>query len=234
MRAVIVMPSDAPRAKLDGTRKLGAEIIEYNRYTEDRAALADALVRERGLVLVPPYEDRRIIAGAGTLGREFVLQLRERGVSLDALLMGCSGGGLISGCATAFAALSPATRVWAVEPEGFDDTARSLAGATRVANDPAARSICDSLLVGTPGTLSFEINQRLLAGGVTVRDDEVIEAMRVVRDLWQLKVEPGGVVALAAVLNGRFALRDQTLGLVLTGGNVDADTYASLTAGASA
>ena len=227
--AVIVMPSDAPRAKLDGTRRLGAEVIEYDRYTEDRAAIADALVRDRQLTLVPPYEDRRIIAGAGTLGREFALQLRERGIALDALLMGCSGGGLISGCATAFATLSPATKVWAVEPQGFDDTARSLQAGERVSNDSAARSICDSLLVGTPGVLSFGINRRLLTGAVSVSDAEAVDAMRVAQECLQLRVEPGGVVALAAVLQGRVAIRDQVIGLVLTGGNVDDDTYATLT-----
>jgi threonine dehydratase len=234
LHAVIVMPRDAPRAKLDGTRGLGAEVIEYDRYTEDRAALADRLVRERGLVLVPPYEDRRIIAGAGTLGREFALQLRERNVVLDSLLMGCSGGGLIAGCATAFAALSPATKLWAVEPLGFEDTAQSLASGERTVNDTAARSICDGLLVSTPGELSFEINRRLLAGGVAVSDAEVVEAMRVARELLQLTVEPGGVVALAAVLQGRIPLAGRNTGIVLTGGNVDADTYVSLTAGAAA
>jgi threonine dehydratase len=229
--AVIVMPSDAPRTKLDGTRQLGAEVIEYDRFTADRAAIAAALIRERGLSLVPPYEDRRIIAGAGTLGREFVLQLRERDVTLDALLMGCGGGGLISGCATAFAALSPATRVWAVEPEGFDDTCRSLLAGQRLSNTPGSRSHCDSLLVNTPGMISFGINLRLLAGGVTVSDADVAQAMRVARELLQLTVEPGGAVALAALLRGALPLAGRTVGIVLTGGNVDPDTYAALTAG---
>jgi threonine dehydratase len=228
--AAIVMPSDAPRTKLAGTRKLGAEVIEYDRHTEDRSAIADGLVRERGLTLVPPYEDRRIIAGAGTVGREFVLQLHERGVVLDALLVGCSGGGLIAGCATAIANLSAATKVWAVEPEGFDDTARSLHAGQRVANDPAARSRCDSLLVSTPGELSFEINRRLLAGGVAVSDTEVATAMRLAQEHFQLTVEPGGVVALAALLRGALPITGRTVGIVLTGSNVDADTYASLTA----
>jgi threonine dehydratase len=228
--AFIVMPRDAPRAKLAGTRKLGAEVIEYDRHTEDRSAIADALVRERGLTLVPPYEDRRIIAGAGTVGREFALQLHERGAVLDALLVGCSGGGLIAGCATAFATLSAATKVWAVEPEGFDDTARSLHDGVRVANDPAARSSCDSLLVSTPGVLSFEVNRRLLAGGVAVGDAEVATAMRLAQELFQLTVEPGGAVALAALLRGALPITGRTAGIVLTGSNVDADTYASLTA----
>jgi threonine dehydratase len=227
-QAVIVMPSDAPRAKLEGTRRLGAEIVEYDRYSEDRLAITDQLVQQRGLVLVPPFDDRRIIAGAGTLGRELALQLRERGVAPDALLVGCGGGGLIAGCAIAFAVLSPATAVVAVEPTGFDDTARSLAAGERRSNAANARTICDALMVSTPGEVTFEVNRRLLSGAVQVSDAEVIAAMRVAWDEFGLMVEPGGVVALAAVLFHRVELAGRTIAVVLTGSNVDAATHAQL------
>jgi threonine dehydratase len=228
--AVIVMPSDAPRAKIDGTRRLGAEVIEYDRDREDRAAIAARLQRERGLALAPPYDDRRIVAGQGTLGRELAMQLAERGISADVLAMGCSGGGLVGGCATSFAELSPRTAVWAVEPAGFDDTARSLAAGTRVANTAMSGSICDALMVATPGELTFEINRRLLAGAVAVSDAEAIEAMRMVWDEFGVKVEPGGVVGLAAVLHGRIDTAGKTVAVILTGGNVDDDTHRALLA----
>jgi threonine dehydratase len=228
--AVIVMPSDAPRAKIDGTRRLGAEVIEYDREREDRAAIAARLQHERGLALAPPYDDRRIVAGQGTLGRELALQLRERGIATDMLVLGCSGGGLAGGCATAFAELSPATAVWAVEPAGFDDTARSLALGTRVANLAASGSICDALMVSMPGEMTFEINRRLLAGAVAVSDAEVIEAMRMVWNEFGIKVEPGGVVGLAAVLHGRIDVTGKTVTVILTGGNIDDDTHRVLLA----
>jgi threonine dehydratase len=226
--AVIVMPSDAPRAKFEGTRSFGAEIVEYDRYTEDRLAITAKLMQQRGLVLAPPFDDRRIIAGAGTLGRELALQLRERAVVADALLVGCSGGGLIAGCATAFAQLSPATAITAVEPAGFDDTGRSLVVGERRSNDPAARTICDALTVSTPGEVTFEVNRRLLSGGVQVSDAEVIAAMRVAWDEFGLTVEPGGVVALAAVLNQRVAVSGRSIAVVLTGSNIDAASHAQM------
>jgi len=226
--AVIVMPSDAPRAKIQGTRAQGAEVVEYDRDREDRAAIAARLQQERGLALTPPFDDRRIVAGQGTLGRELALQLRERDVQAEALAMGCSGGGLSGGCAIAFAALSPATTVWAVEPAGFDDTARSLAAGRRVENTATSGSICDALMVNTPGALTFQINRRLLAGAVTVSDAEVIEAMRLVHEALQIRVEPGGVVGLAAVMYGRIPRHGGALAVILTGGNIDADVHRAL------
>jgi threonine dehydratase len=228
--AVIVMPSDAPRAKNAGTRQLGAEVIEYDRDREDRAAIAARLQRERGMALAPPYDDRRIVAGQGTLGRELALQLRERGVVADVLALGCSGGGLAGGCATAFAHLSPATEVWVVEPAGFDDTARSLAAGKRVANATASGSICDALMVSMPGEMTFEINRRLLAGAVAVSDAEVIEAMRVVHEDFHMRVEPGGVVGLAAVLCKRIDVAGKTVVAILTGGNIDVSAHRALLA----
>ncbi len=227
-RATLVMPQDAPRVKIDKTRALGAEVVLYDRHREDRVAITDRLATERGLVLVPPYEDRRIIAGAGTLGREIVGQAREQGVALDALLVCCSGGGLTAGCATAVAALSPGTRVYTVEPVGFDDTARSLQSGVRESNDPAARSICDGAVVQTPGALTFSINSRLVAGGLVVSDADAVRAMALAFREFGVVVEPTGAMALAAVTGGAFPLEGRTVAVTLSGANVDLDAAMEL------
>lgn len=226
-RAVIVMPADAPRVKIENTRTHGAEIVLYDRHTEDRVAIFRRLAEERGLTMVPPYEDRRIVAGQGTLGREIVQQAAAMGAHLDALLVCCSGGGLTAGCAIALEALSPATQIFTVEPAGFDDTARSLASGSRVANDPAARSICDSALVDTPGEFTFSINHRLVTRGLVVTDADAVAAMAVAfRE--GLVVEPGGAIALAAVLNGAYPLKGRTAAVTLSGSNVDLGTALDL------
>jgi threonine dehydratase len=174
--------------------------------------------------LVPPYDNSRIIAGAGTVGREIAMQADAIGVHLDALLVCCSGGGLTAGCALAIEAMSPQTAVIAVEPVGLDDTGRSLAAGKRVSNEPGARSICDALLVPTPGVLTFAINRKLLSGAVAVTDDETVEAMAVAFQEFGLVVEPSGAIALAAILSGRYDARDKIVAATLTGSNVDLDT----------
>ena len=228
--AVIVMPSDAPQVKLERTRAHGAEVVTYDRHREDRAAIADRLVAERSLALVPPYDDRRIVAGAGTLGREIALQTRDAGVALDALIVGCGGGGLTAGCALAMEALAPAVAIVTVEPRDFDDTARSLRAGVRVSNAPEARSVCDALLVATPGELTFEVNRRLVTESLAVSDEEVAAAMRCAFEEFALVVEPGGCVALAAVLAGRYPVRGRSIAVTLTGGNVDMRWYAKVLA----
>jgi threonine dehydratase len=228
--AVIVMPSDAPQVKLERTRAHGAEVVIYDRYKEDRAAIAGRFVAERGLVLVPPYDDRRIVAGAGTLGREIALQARDAGAPLDALVVGCGGGGLTAGCALSMQALAPGAAVVTVEPQGFDDTARSLRAGERVSNAPEARSVCDALLVATPGELTFDVNRRLVTESLAVSDEEVVAAMRCAFEEFALVVEPGGCVALAALLAGRYAVRGRTVAATLTGGNVDMQWYAKVLA----
>jgi threonine dehydratase len=229
--AVIVMPSDAPAAKIEGTRSRGAEVVLYDRLREDREAIGRKLATERGATLVPPFDHPHIIAGQGTAGLEIAEQMRKRGLTADAVVVPCSGGGLIAGIATALAAESPRTRVFAVEPEGFDDTARSLAAGVRVGNTPRARSICDALLVATPGALTFEINRQLLAGAVSVSDVAVKRAMRVAFDSFRLVAEPGGAAALAAVLDGKIDARGRTTVVVLSGGNVDPALFADVLAG---
>ncbi len=223
--ATIVMPSDAPRIKLGNTRDFGAEIVLYDRATELREEIAAGIVDAGGGTLIPPYDDPLIIAGQGTVGLEIAAQAKALGARLDAVLAPCGGGGLISGTAIALAEHSPGTEVVAVEPEEFDDTQRSLASGRRETVAPGAASICDALLVPTPGALTFAVNARLLAGAVTVSDIEVRRAMAAAFAALKLVVEPGGAVALAAVLGGAFDCRGKTVAVVCSGGNVDAETY---------
>lgn len=224
--ATIVMPSDTPKPKLDGTRALGAEVVPYDRYTESREEIGARIAGERGATIVKPYDDPWIIAGQGTVGLEAAAQALALGLAPDHALAACSGGGLISGCAIALTDHVPGITVHPVEPEGFDDTGRSLAAGERVANDPAARSICDALLAPTPGELTFAINRRLLGAGVAVSDAEARAAMRAAFRHLRLVVEPGGAVALAAVLSGKFDCRGKVVLVVLSGGNVAPDLFA--------
>lgn len=229
--ALIVMPSDAPTVKVEATRSYGAEIRFYDRFTEDRVAIADQIAAERGCVVVPSYDDPHIIAGQGTLGLEIIRQAAVHGATLDRLLCCVGGGGLIAGTATAVKALSPATEVWGVEPAGFDETRRSLISGRRETIDPEARSICDALLTPIPGELTWPINQALLSGIVAVTDAEVAEAMRYAFSVLKLVVEPGGCVALAAALAGKVDLQGKTVAIVLSGGNVDPGLYARVLKG---
>lgn len=228
IRTAIVMPEDAPAPKLENTRRLGGEPILYDRYTGDREAIARELARERNAEVVPSYDHPDIIAGQGTVGLEIVRQCRELGLTPDRVLIPCSGGGLAAGSAVAIRGLSPATAVHSVEPEAFDDTRRSLAAGERVTNDPAARSICDALLAPLPGELTFPLHRRLLAEGLAVSDEEVREAMRFAFRHLKLVVEPGGAVALAAVLAGKVALHGSVTVVVLSGGNVDPALFAAV------
>lgn len=222
--ATIVMPEDAPAIKVANTRAYGAEIVFYDRYSQAREAIAEGLLAESGATLVKPYDDPAVIAGQGTCGLELVHQAEGRGARLDAVLLCCGGGGLSSGSALAIKQLSPDTEVYSVEPEQFDDTARSLASGQRERNDPAARSICDALLAPTPGELTFALNSRLLSGGLAVSDGEVMAAMAYAFRKLKLVVEPGGAVCLAAVLAGKVALAGRAVALTLSGGNVDPAT----------
>ncbi len=229
----IVMPEDAPRAKLENTRRLGGEVITYDRYTGDREAIARSIAVERDAVIVPSYDHADIIAGQGTVGLEIAEQAVAMDERPDQVLICCGGGGLSSGSAVALKARLPETSVHPVEPEDFDDTARSLVAGERLAIDPSARSICDALQAHTPGEMTFDINRRLLAEGLTVSDDEVREAMQFAFRHLKLVVEPGGAVALAAVLAGRIDTRDKTTVVVLSGGNVDVELFAEIQRGSS-
>ncbi len=219
--ATIVMPRDAPRAKLEGTQALGAGIVLYDRDRESREQIAGRIALDRGATLVPAFDDRDVIAGQGTVGLELMQQAGELGTPPDLVLIGCSGGGLVSGAALAVRAMAPAAEIRCVEPEGFDDTRRSLEAGRRVANAPGARSICDALMSPSPGVLNFALMRRMLAGGVVVSDREVEQAMAWGFRHLRLVIEPGGAVALAAVLAGKLPLRGRTAAIVVTGGNVD-------------
>lgn len=226
--ACIVMPADAPRAKLSGTRGWGAEVVIYDRAGESREAIAEALAAERGAVLVKPFDDPFIIAGQGTVGLELAEQARDVGADIDAVLVPCSGGGLSAGIALALSAHVPGAKVLAVEPQGFDDTRQSLAAGRRIAIEPDRETICDALMLRQPGEITFAINRRLLSGGLAVSDNETAAAMRTAAEAFHVVVEPGGAVALAAALSGGFDVRGRTVVAVLSGGNVDPDVYGRL------
>jgi threonine dehydratase len=228
--AVVVMPSDAPRTKVERTRAYGAEIRQYERFFECRERIADEIAAERGATVVKPYDDPSIIAGQGTVGLEMIQQARAAGERLDAVLVCAGGGGLSAGTALACSALSPETAVYTVEPEGHEDHARSLAAGHRVSNANAPASICDALLAPTPGELTFAVNQPRLAGGLAVSDAEVKAAVRTAFATLKLVVEPSGGVALAAAMSGKLPRPAGTIGVVLSGGNVDAATYADIIA----
>jgi threonine dehydratase len=228
MRATIVMPADAPAAKRERTAGYGAEVVLYDRDREDREAIARDIAARSGATIVPPYDDRHVIAGQGTVGREIAADLSAWGVAPDIVVAPASGGGLVAGTAIAVKALFPQALAMSAEPEAFDDHARSLAAGRRVPHSAAGRTICDALMASIPGEITFAVNQRLLTRGVTASDAEVAQAVAFVfRDL-KLVVEPGGAVALAALLAGRIDARGKTVVIVLSGGNVDAALYARL------
>lgn len=229
----IVMPEDAPKAKLRNTLRLGGEVITYDRYTGDREAIARDIAAERNAEVVPSYDHEHIIAGQGTVGLEIAEQSLEMNLPPDQVLICCGGGGLTSGSAIALKARLPDVAVHTVEPRNFDDTARSLELGKRVCVDDAARSICDALQAHTPGKLTFEINRRLVGAGLSVSDDEVREAMRFAFRNLKLVVEPGGAVALAAVLAGKIDTKGKTTVVVLSGGNVDSELFAEIQNSAS-
>ncbi|MEX2650065.1 MAG: threonine/serine dehydratase [Alphaproteobacteria bacterium] len=224
--SVIVMPADAPAVKREGTESWGARIVPYDRTTDDREAIARRIAAEEGRALIAPFDDAGVIAGQGTVGLEIARQAAALGVRPDALLVPCGGGGLVAGCSLAFKARLPATAIYACEPEGFDDTALSLATGERQGNRPGASSIADALLAPMPGAITFAINRRNLAGGLVVTDGEAMAAMAAAFRHLKIVVEPGGAVALAAVLAGRFDARGKTVAVVASGGNVDPATYA--------
>ena len=225
IRATIVMPADAPRLKLENTKALGAEVVLYDRYRENREGVASRILAERGGTLVPAFDDPHIVAGQGTAGLELMQQAQDLGLVPDQVLIGASGGGLLGGCALAIRSRSPATSVYAVEPQAFDDIGRSLAAGRRLDNLPEARTICDSLMSSPCGAIPFALMRQHVAGGFAVSDDEVLAAMAYAFRALKLVIEPGGAVALAAVLSGKLPLAGRTTAILVTGGNVDPETF---------
>jgi threonine dehydratase len=224
-RATILMPKDAPASKRAATEGYGAEVIEFDRYADDRDALARALAAERGFTLVHPYDDPLVMAGQGTVGLELAGELDD----LDAVLVPVGGGGLIAGVATAVKALAPQARIVGVEPEAGDDVARSLRAGERV-SVAVPKTIADGQQVTTPGELPWEVIRTLVDEVVTVADAEIVDAMRLLFERVKVVAEPSGATALAALLAGRVALRGGSVGVVISGGNVDAARFAALVA----
>lgn len=220
--AVIVMPADAPALKLAATRGYGAEVVTYDRERMNRAEIAASIAAERGATLVPPYDHPAIIAGQGTLA----IELAENAGELDVLLAPLGGGGLLSGCALAATALSPGVKIYGVEPEAGDDWLRSWR-AGEIVSIPVPKTIADGQQTQAPGKLTWPIVRRLCAGILTVSDDEIRRAMRFAFDRLKLVVEPSGASALAALLSGKLEARGARVGVVLSGGNVDATTFAA-------
>ncbi len=219
--SLIIMPSDAPKLKINNTRALGAEIVLYDRETEDRDAIGAELAASRDLTLIKPFDNELVIAGQGTVGLEIAAQMADLGLQADTVLVPCGGGGLTSGIALALAASSPDTAVRPVEPAGFDDVARSLISGQRQINNRTTGSICDAILTPTSGDLTFPILQELCGPGLVVSDDDCLRAMATAFNRLKLVVEPGGAAALAAALLQRDNIDGDTVVVVISGGNVD-------------
>jgi threonine dehydratase len=230
MPCVIVMPSDAPRAKRDRTAALGAEIVLYDRAREDREAIAEAIAKERDATLVPPYDDALIIAGQGTAGREIVDDLNALGLKPDVVVVTASGGGLTAGIALAVKARVPTAAVYTAEPQGFDDHARSFRSGQREQNTALTGTICDALMARMPGKLTFAINRSLVGAGVVASDEEVAAAVAFAFAELKLVVEPGGAVALAALMMRKIDITGKVAVAVLSGGNVDPELFSRLVA----
>src|SRR5689334_10525559 len=230
MQATIVMPGDAPLSKRERTKSYGAEVVLYDRDKEDREAIAGSIASKRGATLVRPYDDPFVIAGQGTAGREIAEDMAARGLVPDIVVAPASGGGLIAGVATAVKSRFPNAEVIVAEPKGYDDHALSLKAGHREPHPAAGRTICDALMAAMPGELTFSINSKLLARGVTASDEEVAAAVAFAYRELKLVVEPGGAVGLAALLAGRIDAKGKNVVIVLSGGNVDADLFAKLVA----
>jgi threonine dehydratase len=230
MPAVIVMPHDAPRPKRERTTELGAEVVLYDREREDRESIARDLAARRGAMLVPPYDDPLIIAGQGTAGREVVEDLAAQDRAPDVVMVTASGGGLAAGIALAVKARVPQARLYTAEPAGFDDHARSFRSGRRERNASVSGTICDALMARTPGELTFAINRTLIGEGVVATDEEVAAAVGFAFRELKLVVEPGGAVALAALMAGRVDIAGKNVVVVLSGGNVDPDLFHRLVA----
>ncbi len=226
LRAVVLMPSDAPAVKIAGTRALGAEVVLYDRAREDRDALGARLAAEEGLALIRPYDDREVIAGQASVGLEIAAQAAEAGVARADVLVCCGGGGLTAGIALALEGRAPGLRPRPVEPEGFDDTARSLASGRIERNAATSGGLCDAILTAQPGRLTFPIMAARCGPGLVVTEAEVLAAMALAFSALKIVLEPGGAVALAAALFHGAQVEGDAVVVVASGGNVAPETFA--------
>ena len=217
----IVIPSDAPKIKSDGVRRLGGKVVEYDRATGDREVISADIVDRTGAILVPSYDNTFIIAGQGTAGLEVAEDLNAMGIAPDQFVCCAGGGGLVAGCGLAMKHFFPMCDIWAAEPEGFDDHKKSLAAGGRVTNERKSGSLQDAIITPTPGVLPYQLNCKQLAGGVTASDDDTLDAMAFIWEHLKLVAEPGGSTAFASLLNGQLGTKGKTTVVLITGGNVD-------------
>lgn len=223
--SVIIMPSDAPKLKIENTRALGAEVVLYDRANEDRNALGDTLAKERGLTLIKPFDEPEVIAGQGSCGLEIAEQAADQGIDSADVLVNCGGGGLTSGIALALEADAPGLRARPVEPEAFDDTTRSLISGQIERNARTSGSICDAILTESPGHKTFPILKRLCGPGIVITEGEALRAMAQAFLRLKIVVEPGGAASLAAALFHGDEIESDTIIAVATGGNVDPEVF---------
>lgn len=226
IKATILMPQEAPKTKIDGVRANGATVRLYDKTKEVREEIGAQIAAETGAVIVPPYDDPYVMTGQSTLGAELAEQVMQAGASLDVALFSCSGGGLVAGAACGVHSIAPEASVYSVEPANYDGMARSLAAGVQTKAPADVPSICDALLVPKPGELTFPVCKQHLADGLSVGDAEIKEAIRFAYRELKLVVEPGGAAPLAALLAGKIDVAGKTVGIVLSGGNVDAEKFA--------
>ena len=226
IKAIIVMPSDAPSMKINNTKALGAEVTLYDRYTESREEIGAALAETHNAAIIPPYDFAPVIAGQGTIGKEIAEQAQDMNLTPDQVICCTGGGGLLAGLCLGLHHHFPDLPIYGAEPQGFDDFSRSLEAGERLGNAPDARSICDAIVTQMPGELTFAINKDHVTKGLVVSDDDVLNAMSMAWAHLKIVVEPGGAVALAAALSGKIDTADKTTIVVASGGNVDDAIFA--------
>ncbi len=230
VRATILMPEDTPTIKLENTKSYGAKVITYDRYTESREEIGAEIAAQEGLSLIKPYDNPQVISGQGTAGLEITQQLKDLDLELDMLAAPTGGGGLLAGLSLAVKEKSPHAKIYAAEPENFDDTTRSLKLNERVQNSDGYRSICDAIMTPTPGEITFPILQKARVEGLVVNEDEVRLGMWVAFHYFKVVVEPGGAVALAAFLTGKADITNKIAVAVTSGGNVDQKLFTEILA----
>ena len=228
INAKIIMPNNAPKIKINNTKKYGAEVVLYDPNKEQRETIGQNIALEENRTLVKPYDDYDIIAGQGTVGLEIVDQLKEIKVVPNLYLCCCGGGGLIAGSSTYLKYAFPQISCYSVEPEGFEDTSRSLLSGKIESNTLGKKSICDALLAFQPGNLTFPINKKNLDGGLVVKEEETKKSIITIAENLKIIIEPGGAVAAAAILSKKLNIKNKNIVVMLSGGNIDPDIFSTL------